>query len=53
MADVITSHIFSQPVFTWGSKSLYKKGEGRTTYLQALRAADKNEFDLLLVFARS
>jgi Fic-DOC domain mobile mystery protein B len=53
MADVIISHIFGQPVFTWGAKGLYKKGEGRTAYLKGLKAADKGKFELLIAFARS
>lgn len=53
MADVICSHIFGKPVFSWSANKLIKKGEARNRYLEALRAADKNKFNLLLAFARS
>ena len=53
IADVIVSHIFGRPVFTWGSKSLQKKGAGRAAYLQSLKQADKGAMEELVRFARS
>jgi Fic-DOC domain mobile mystery protein B len=53
MGDIIIENIFSLPVFTWGSKSdLTKAGESRNKYLTAVKAADANNLDLLLEFAR-
>jgi Fic-DOC domain mobile mystery protein B len=41
------------PTFTWGNSDLYGSGsEARLDYLAALRAADKNQFDLLIKFVR-
>ena len=53
LADVIASHIYHQPVFTWGRAGLVKPGEARKTYIAALHAADNGDIEPLLVFARS
>jgi fido (protein-threonine AMPylation protein) len=53
MADIIIEKIFKQPVFSWGAADLVKKGNARTTYLQALKTADAGDIDPLLAFARS
>lgn len=53
IADVIVSHILSGKVFTWGRANLVKAGESRTSYLNAIRAADKEDYLPLLQFARS
>ncbi len=52
MADVLVNKGFGKPYFTWGSKNLVKQGEARTKYLEALRAADNNDYKLLIEFAR-
>ena len=52
MADVIVSHIFGRPVFTWGAANLVKAGEARETYIKALKAADKGDLTGLVGFAR-
>ncbi len=52
MADVLVNKGFGKPYFTWGSKNLVKQGEAKTKYLEALRAADKNDYKLLIEFAR-
>lgn len=44
---------FGRSAFTWGSANLVNEGEARTRYLEAIRAADKGEFQRLLNFARS
>ena len=53
MADIIVEKIFKQPVFSWGAGNLVNQGDLRTTYLNAVREADKNNFEPLLLFARS
>ena len=50
MADVIIEKIFNADVFSWGGNGC---ADPRTTYLKALRAADKNNFESLVLFARS
>jgi Fic-DOC domain mobile mystery protein B len=39
--------------FSWGSASLVKESEARARYLDAVRAADRGDIQLLLKFARS
>ena len=53
MADVIVDKIYRLPVFSWGAGNLVRQSETRTNYLKALRAADKNNYEPLLLFARS
>ena len=53
MADVIIEKIFQMPVFSWGAADLSKEGDYRSAYLQAVKAADRHEFEALLSFARS
>jgi len=53
-ADVIVSHLFGKPVFTWGSKhSLSRKNGIRGEYIRALQKADRGDYDPLIQFARS
>ncbi len=52
IADVIISHIFKKPVFTWGAGFKHAL-EIRKKYIEALRAADKGNYDLLLSFSRT
>ncbi|MBS4036175.1 MAG: mobile mystery protein B [Ignavibacterium sp.] len=52
MADVLITKVFDKTYFTWGSVNLTKAGEARTKYLQALGAADQNDYKLLVEFAR-
>jgi Fic-DOC domain mobile mystery protein B len=52
MADVLIIKGFGKSYFTWGSVNLAKQGEARTKYLAALRAADQNDYKLLIEFAR-
>jgi Fic-DOC domain mobile mystery protein B len=42
-----------QPGFSWGQESLVDAGETRQRYVDALRAADKHGFALLMDFIRS
>ncbi|MGA3032107.1 MAG: mobile mystery protein B [Terracidiphilus sp.] len=52
MADVLARRQ-GRPAFTWGGAELTQSGGFRQKYIEALRAADKNEIDLLIGFARS
>ena len=52
MADIVIEKIFKQPVYTWGATNLVKKGDARTAYLNAIRAADAGDIQPLLIFAR-
>ena len=53
MADVIVDKIYKLPVFSWGAGNLVQQSDTRTNYLKAVREADKNNYVLLLSFARS
>jgi len=53
MADIITEKIFKLPVFTWGAGNLIHEGDSRTTYIQAVKAADQGNIAPLLAFSRS
>jgi Fic-DOC domain mobile mystery protein B len=52
VADVI-SRKQGRPVFTWGGADIVRAGDYRRTYIDALRAADRNDIQPLLTFARS
>ncbi len=52
MADVIVSHIFGRPVFSWGASNLGRASEARERYLKALKMADKGDVKELVGFAR-
>jgi len=52
MADVIAQRQ-GQPVFTWGGADIVEAGNFRRSYIDALRAADQNDIQPLLVFVRS
>lgn len=53
MGDIIIEILFGQEPFSWGAGNLSKAGDTRTTYLQAVKAADQGEYAPLLAFARS
>jgi Fic-DOC domain mobile mystery protein B len=61
MADIIIEKIYKMPVFTWAAVSFSSvepapglpKGDARTAYLRALKAADRGDYSQLLAFARS
>ncbi len=52
MADVVVQRL-GRPVFTWGSTDIVQAGDFRRSYIDALRAADKNDFEPLIAFARA
>lgn len=43
----------SQPRFSWGRENLYSKIKVRERYIQALREADKHDYEKLLGFVRT
>jgi len=51
--DILISHFFKRPVFSWGHKSLTFKSKTRDIYINAVKAADHNDIKPLLDFARS
>ena len=53
MADIMRRHIFGKPFFSWGRINLAAKGNVRTTYIQALKEADKGNIQPLLLFSIS
>ena len=53
MADVVAVGRLGRPPFTWGRADIVKAGDFRRSYITALRAADKNDIQPLLEFARS
>ncbi len=55
MADLIVEKLFHTPVFTWGHSHshLSSNDEVRSTYLTALKEADRNNYKPLIEFARS
>jgi Fic-DOC domain mobile mystery protein B len=53
MADIIISHIFGKSIFTWNSTNLNSKGEARTKYIAAIKAADNGNINPLLEFAKT
>lgn len=52
IADIIISHIFNKPVFTWGNFDLSKAGQIRKEYLKTIYHADNGEIESLLEFSR-
>jgi Fic-DOC domain mobile mystery protein B len=52
MADILASHIFKDPVFSWGAENLVETGDARVRYLRSLKSADQGDFRELLLFAR-
>jgi hypothetical protein len=61
MADIMIEKIYKLPVFSWGAANLSSevpvlsksKGDSRTAYLKAVKAADQGDYSLLPAFARS
>jgi Fic-DOC domain mobile mystery protein B len=53
MTDLLLVQRLQRPRFTWGSGNLIDPGEVRRQYIDALRAADRGEYALLLAFVRS
>lgn len=53
MADIIIEKIYKMDVFSWDSNNLSTESDARTIYLEAVKAADKGAYKLLIAFARS
>lgn len=53
MADIIIEKIYKMEVFSWGSNNLSTERDARIIYLEAVKAADKGAYKLLIAFARS
>lgn len=53
IGDIIISHVFEKPVFSWGKGDLVHSGEVRAKYLNYLREADEGNYNNLIAFARS
>ncbi len=51
--DILVSHVFSLPVFSWGRFSLTAPGALRQQYLNAIYEADAGNLRPLIIFARS
>ncbi len=51
--DVLLTKQLGNKAFTWGSASIEKEGEIRKKYIEALRRADKEDYQALFDFVRS
>ncbi len=53
MADIIIEKVFKRPPFRWGAGDLVHQTDTRSHYLNAVRAADRDDYEPLLLFSRS
>lgn len=53
IADIIIDKIYKLPVFSWGTSNLGVNNDSRRLYLNAVKAADKGDYKLLMAFSRS
>jgi Fic-DOC domain mobile mystery protein B len=53
VADMMAEKLVQQPIFTWGSLTYTQPDQQRAAYLNALRQADKGNYELLIGFARA
>jgi Fic-DOC domain mobile mystery protein B len=53
MADLIMEKLFNATFFSWGSSNLVKATETRKGYIKAVKMADKQDLQPLIVFAKS
>jgi Fic-DOC domain mobile mystery protein B len=53
MTDIVLVYLLNQKPFTWGSGNLVNAGDCRLHYINALRAADRHDYEPLLGFVRS
>ncbi len=53
MTDTLLKYTLECEQFTWGSGDLRKSSETRSIYINALRSADKGNYDQLRQFVRS
>jgi Fic-DOC domain mobile mystery protein B len=52
MADIINK-IYDLPLFSWGTGNLIHQGDTRSSYLKAVKEADKDKIEPLIKFAKS
>ena len=52
VADIIISHVFNRPVFSWGRSNISKSGQQREDFLNAIYEADNGNIKPLLEFSR-
>jgi len=53
MADILLENVLNKAPFTWGSANLIVSRVDRKKYIESLVAADRNDYEPLLVFVRS
>ncbi len=53
MTDVLLVHLSGEECFSWGQENLTNAGDCRRRYIEALQAADRYDYGLLLAFVRS
>jgi len=53
MADLIMEKLFNATFFSWGSSNLVKVTDARKAYINAIKMADKQDLQPLIVFAKS
>lgn len=53
MADILVEKILGETRFSWGNSGLVEATATRKNYIKALKAADLNNMEPLLAFARS
>ncbi len=53
IADIIIEKIYKLSHYSWGATNSIKQSDQRTTYLNAIRAADNGDIQPLVKFARS
>ena len=53
MTDLLLVYLLGRERFSWGQDNLTTAGECRRRYIQALQAADRHDYRLLLAFVRS
>jgi Fic-DOC domain mobile mystery protein B len=53
MADLIMEKVFNATFFSWGSSNLVKATDTRKAYIKAVKMADKQDLQPLIVFAKS
>lgn len=53
IADIVIEKIYKQLHYSWDAANLEQQGNQRTTYLNAIRAADAGDIQPLINFAKS
>jgi Fic-DOC domain mobile mystery protein B len=51
--DILVSHVYNRPRFTWGGNRIEEEGKVRKNYLDALYKADQGDFWPLLELSRA